>query len=277
MGERCVVLFSDYNFIHKALNNIYELRTIGKYTDTIVLVTDNNTIDKINNDEKFYASIRNYSITIKVFDNIDLTHILDKINQKPFTDSIDHRELTKTFQWHKIHIFDVYFKQWKYIFYLDVGMHIYNPIEPFWEIIKTYSDCLIAHSDTYPLFKNNYKNQFNKDSYPEVYKELENLVDLDTDNFQSGILLFSSNLIQENTKNDLIYYSNKFHISKTNEQGIMNMYFNGINKIWKPLPVFWNGTYTYDYCARNGLQNSDYIMTKYLPSNFSHLVRPDGV
>jgi hypothetical protein len=264
MEDNCVVLVSNFAYFDKTFKTIQELRTIGNYNDTIVLITDNNSILESNNNSFFYDFIQNFFVTLKIFENIDLTNILDKIKKRPFKQTIDGRELTKTFQWHKIHLFDIYFKQWKNIFYIDSGMNIYKPIDPFWEILKEYdNNVFIAHSDTYPLFENNYKDQFDRESYPDLFKELETFIDLSCDNFQSGILLFNTNIIKENTKIDLIKYANKFHISTTNEQGIMNIYFNGIHKLWKPLPVYWNNTFTYDYWNRDNYNPNDYIMTKY--------------
>jgi len=264
MEDNCVVLVSNFAYFYRTFKTIQELRTIGNYSDTVVLITDNNSILELTNNSLFYDFIKKYFVTLKTFENIDLTNILDKIKKKPFKQSIDGRELTKTFQWHKIHLFDIYFKQWKNIFYMDSGMNIYKPIDPFWEILNEYgNDVLLAHSDTYPMFKNNYKDQFDIESYPDIFKELENLIDLTCDNFQSTILLFNSNIIQKNTKNDLICLSNKFHISRTNEQGIMNIYFNGIYKLWEPLPVYWKKGFTYDFCNRDNYNPNDYIMTKY--------------
>ena len=263
MGEHCVVLVANSNYFQKAFTTIYNLRTVGIYSGTIVLITDESSLLE-NNDPNFYNVADSLSITIKTFENIDLSYVLRKINEKPFLQSIDRRELTKTFQWHKLHIFDTYFKQWKHILYIDSGMNIYKDIETFWDIVKNYSDdVLLAHSDTYPEFKNNYKNQFEQLSYPETFQELENLVDLSCDNFQTTMLLFNSDIITTSTKADLIFYTNKFPISKTNEQGIMNIYFNGVFKIWKPLPTYWNNMFTYDFWNRGTFQPSEYIMTKY--------------
>jgi hypothetical protein len=262
MYDRCVVLVSDYNYYQKTTETVQKLRTLGNYTDTVVLITDQASFDKVN--LSFNDLLNELSITIKIFDPIDLTYILDMIKKRPFTNSIDGRELNKTIQWNKIHMFDVYFKQWKYIFYIDAGMNIYKPIEPFWDIIKQYgNDVLIAHSDTYPLFKNNFRDQYETQTYPEIFNELEKLADLSSDNFQSTIMLFHSDIINENTKKELINYANKFPISRTNEQGIMNLYFNGIHKLWEPMPVYWNGKYTYDFWNRNNLKPEDYIMLKY--------------
>jgi len=259
--DHCVVIIANLKYFQNAIKTIYDLRTFGSYNDDIVIITDEDSIK--NRTDDFQNCMDDCFVTVKTFDNIDLSNILDKIKQRPFRQSIDGRELEKTFQWHKIHVFDVFFKQWKYILYLDSGMNISKPISPFWEIVKQYDHKFIAHSDTYPLFKNNYKDQFDSQSYPEIFKELENLVDLTCDNFQTTMMLFNSEIINENVKNDLIAYANKFHISRTNEQGIFNIYFNGINKLWQPLPVYWGETFTYDFWNRDGYNFTDYIMTKY--------------
>ena len=268
MGERCIVLVANSNYFQKAFTTIYGLRTIGNYSGSIVLITDENTIhqmfSKESPDPDFHNMVKSLSITIKTFENINLSYILEKIGGKPFKQTLDCRELTKTFQWHKLHIFDTFFKQWKNILYIDAGMNIFKEVEPFWDIIDNYgNDVLLAHSDTYPEFKNNYKNQFEQLSFPEIFLELENLVDLSRDNFQTTMLLFNSDIIKESTKTDLILYMNKFPISKTNEQGIMNIYFNGILKIWEPLPTYWGNTFTYDFWNRGTIRPTEYIITKY--------------
>ena len=264
ISSRCVVLVSNDTYFQKAIQTISQLRTVGNYYQTIVLVTDENSLNILEKQSDFQAYLTQYSITIKTFENIDLTYILEKIRQETFNESNrGQRELTKTFQWHKIHVFDTYFKQWKNIFYLDAGMSIYNPIDPFWEILQENEGVLLAHSDTYPEKNTNYGGQFKTKSYPEIFQQLKEEIDLSGDHFQSGILLFHSEIIHDNTKNDIINYSNKYPISRTNEQAIMNVYFNGIHKMWKPMPTFWKKTYTYDFMNRDNLQLNEYIITRY--------------
>ena len=105
MGERCIVLVSNSNYFQKAFTTIYMLRTIGNYSGSIVLITDDNSILH-NSDHNMVESL---SITIKTFENIDLSYVLGKINDTPFKQTLDRRELTKTFQWHKLHIFDTFY------------------------------------------------------------------------------------------------------------------------------------------------------------------------
>jgi hypothetical protein len=67
-------------------------------------------------------------------------------------------------------------------------------------------------------------------------------------------MLFDTNIILDNTFNDLINLMNKYPISKTNEQAIMNLYFNAEKNVWKQIPLGY-----YDYMRR---ENYNYILTK---------------
>ena len=265
MSTKCVVLVVNDAYFQKAIYTIHQLRTTGQYVETVVLITDESSYLNIMRHQDVLSQLQ---IQIKVFEDMDLTYIMEKIRNE--TTDIESnrgkREITKTFQWHKIHVFDVFFKQWQMIFYLDAGIQIYNPIEPFWEILN--DKCLIAHSDTYPETTYNYSGQFKQKSYPDIFQQLTQEIDLSGDHFQSTILLFHSDIICDKTKNDLIFYANKYPISRTNEQAIMNVYFNGIHQLWKPLPPIWKKKYTYDFMNRGELRLEDYIMTKYDRRNF---------
>ena len=293
MSTKCVVLVLNDAYFQKAVHTIYQLRTVGQYVQTIVLITDESSYPNIMKHQDVLSQLQ---IQVQVFENMDLTYITEKIRNenslRPVTErSISHvgessyamcrntvnesnrgkREITKIFQWHKIHVFDVFFKQWEMIFYLDAGIQIYNPIEPFWEILTEYSQdkkYLIAHSDNYPEINYNYSGQFKTQSYPDIFQQLTQEIDLSGDHFQSTILLFHSDIIRDETKNDLIFYANKYPISRTNEQAIMNIYFNGIHQLWKPLPPVWKKKYTYDFMNRGELCLENYIMTKYDRRNF---------
>lgn len=247
MSDNCVILMCDNPYLDKAKNTIQQLRDIGKYNDDIVLLVGDDLQDLVID-----------NVIVKYFPNIDRSYIVEILRNKPISDG---REINKVFQWHKIHIFDKYFKQWKKCLYIDSGMHIFNPID---KIINL--DCenkLIAHSDAYPTFEWKLKVQFDSKQFPELYNELYSKYDLEIDYFQSGILLYDTNIIEENTKNNLLELSNKYINSRTNEQGIMNIYFNCIKKIWQPIIIKDEDYYYYDYWERNNLNCSNYIMLKY--------------
>lgn len=249
MSDNCVILMCNKPYLDKAKNTIDQIRNIGKYKDDIVLL--------IGNDLKNENIIID-NVIIKYFLDIDRSDIIEILKIKPISDG---REFNKIFQWHKIHIFDVYFKKWKKCLYIDAGMHIFNPIEKILNL-----DCfnnLVAHSDSYPTYEWKLKNQFDFKQFPELYNELYSKYDLEIDYFQSGILLYDTNIIDANTKDNLLELSNKYINSRTNEQGILNLYFNCIKKIWTPMKIKDDETYYYDYWERNNLKYSNYIMLKY--------------
>jgi hypothetical protein len=261
-GRHVIVLMSDAKYASKTIDTIRQIRSNGKYTGDIVLLTEESNVSL------FQKESGDLLFIIKPFDMIDVSHILEKIKKRPFTNS-DQRELNKTFQWFKIHVFDTYFKQWDNVLYVDAGMHIYKDMSLFFEMIRKYKQksatpAFIAHSDAYPKYEWKLYSQFDKYSYPNVYSALEKHIKLDTDYFQTGMMLFDTALIRESTKQELIDLMNKYYISKTNEQGIMNIYFNGIHSFWKPMPVQYKNTWTYDYTNRDGKSPTDYCMIKYV-------------
>lgn len=250
MSDNCIILMCNKPYLNKVINTINQIRTIGKYFDDVVLLIGDDL-----KDEKIFLD---KNVIIKYFPDFNRDNIINILKNKPISDG---REIIKVFQWHKMHIFDAYFKQWKKCLYIDAGMYIFNPID---KIINL--DCtnkIIAHSDAYPTYEWKLKVQFDSIQFPELYKELTSNYNLDIDYFQSGILLYDTDIIEENTKNDIIELSNKYINSRTNEQGIMNIYFNCIKNVWLPIKIKDDEIYYYDYWERNNLKCTDYIMLKY--------------
>ena len=102
MSEKCVILMCNSPYLDKTKNTILQLRTIGEYKDDIVLLVG----DDLKN-----LSMDN--VIVKYFPNIDRSDIIEILKNKPV--SLDGREFSKSFQWHKIHIFDLYFNSLKKI------------------------------------------------------------------------------------------------------------------------------------------------------------------
>jgi len=250
MSDVCIILMTNKGYLEKAKITINQIRKVGNYKDDVVLLIG----DDLKNEK---IDIEN--VIVKYFPNFDRSNIIEFLKKKPLDG--DGREITKVFQWHKIHCFDVYFKQWKKCFYIDVGMQIYKSIDKILNL--DCDDKLLAHSDSYPMYEWKLKNQFDNKQFPDLYNELYNNYNLEIDYFQSTILLYDTNIIEENTKNNLIELSNKYINSKTNEQGIMNIYFNCIIKIWESIKLKDNNTYYYDFMERENLKWYNYIMLKY--------------
>lgn len=240
---------------------IEELRTVGQYKDDIVLMYGDDMIEIFESAPvtDFKNQLTKFDVGLKYFPTIDRTKFTDMFKIKPFVEG-DKREITKTFQFHKFHLFNEYFKKWDKIFYIDVGMYIFKPIDKMLNI-----DCknkLLAHSDAYPYYKTKLNSQFESKAYPEIYQKLKSNYKLNIDFFQSGILMFDTNIIKSNTFDELIKLSEEYFISKTNEQGILNLYFNSKLKIWTQIQIKDDETYYYDMWERPKHKKNDYIMLK---------------
>lgn len=249
--KKCVILVTNKPYVDKCISTVNQLLNIGKYNDDIVILIGDDLID-------YNFSFNNEKIIIKHFPEIDRSGVLSLLTNKPIGDG---RVFTKQFQWHKVHCFDVYFKQWDVCFYIDSGMYIFNEINSFFEL--DWKNSLLAHSDSYPQYEWTLNIQFDSNYFNDLYSELNNTYNMNIDYFQSGILLYDTNIINNETKNDIIKLSEKFINSVTNEQGIMNLYFNVIKNIWKQVDIKIGEKYGYDYWERDHNHHTNYLMLKY--------------
>lgn len=247
----CVVFVSNKKYFNKFLETCKQLITNGKYCGNICLVIgdDLNNSNLLNND--FFQK---NGIIVKYFPDIQFPDNFHSINKSINSDG---RHITKTFQWHKLYLFDVFFKQWNYIFYIDCGMKIYSDISPIINI--KCEKTLLAHSDAYPTYEWKLHNQFDK-SNNDYFTNLSNSYNLNIDYFQTTIMLYDTNIINNDTFNNLFNLSVKYPICRTNEQGIIALYFTSIEPYFKQIQTHNENTHFYDYLSRN--KNYKYIMLK---------------
>lgn len=251
MKDICVVFISNYNYIKKFIFTVDQLLTNGKYKNDIVLLIGND----LYNTEIIEKIIITYpSLIIKYYQDIIFDDKFYEINNRVKS---DERNITKRFQWHKIYLFDIFFKKWEYILYIDCGMKIFYDIE--YIIKEKEKNKLIAHYDAYPKFEWKLRDQF--DSTLEKFIELNNEFNLNIDYFQTTMMLYDTEIIKKDTFNNLYNLAKRFPISKTNEQGIIALYFTNIDNKYKPLRIN-NELYNlYDFIKRD--INKEYIMIKY--------------
>jgi hypothetical protein len=248
----CVVFLCNKAYFNKFIYTCNQLITHGKYNGNICLVVG----DDLNNDELLnHDFIKNNNITIKYFPNISFPTDFFIVNNNIKTDG---RNLTKKFQWHKLHLFNTFFKKWNYIFYIDCGMSIFSDISPI--INEVAENTLLAHSDAYPTYEWKLHDQFDKTN-TEFFTKLNNTYDLNIDYFQTGIMLYDTKIIQNDTYDNLLKLSIEYPISKTNEQGIMALYFTNIQPLFKQIKTHNEFIYFYDFMPRNN--KNKYIMLKY--------------
>ena len=249
--EVCVVFVCDKAYFNKFISSCNQLITNGKYNGNICLVVG----DDLHNDELLNCDIiKNNNIIIKYFPNIYFPNNFLEINNEINTDG---RNKTKKFQWHKLHLFNVFFKKWNYIFYLDCGINIFSNISPI--INEITENTLLAHSDAYPTYEWKLHTQFDKNN-TEYFTKLNNTYNLNIDYFQTTIMLYDTKIIKNDTYDNLLNLTYEYPISRTNEQGIIALYFTNIQPLFKQIKLHNESIYFYDFLSRNN--NNKYIMLK---------------
>ena len=190
----CCVFLCNKMYFNKFIYTCNQLITKGKYKEQICLVVG----DDLNNNKLLnHDIIKNNNIIIKYFPDIQFPENFYKINN---TINTDGRNKTKKFQWHKLHLFNTFFKQWDYVFYLDCGITIFSDVSPI--INQIAENTLLAHSDAYPTFKWKLHDQFDRNN--KLFKKLNNTYNLNIDYFQTTIMIYDTKIIENDTYNNLL-------------------------------------------------------------------------
>ena len=251
MDKYCVVFVCNKNYFDKFVNTCNQLITKGKYKGNICLVIGSD----LQGDKVLECDfIRNNNIIIQYFPNIYFTKEFLEVNNKI---NCGGSNITKRFQWHKLNLFNVFFKKWNYILYLDCGINIFDDISPILE--DATNNTLLAHSDSYPTYEWKLNNQFDK-SIADYFSKLNNKYDLNIDYFQTTIMLYDTNIIESDTYDNLLNLSQEYPISRTNDQGIIALYFTNIKPLFKQIKIRNEYTHFYDYLRRS--KENKYIMVK---------------
>jgi len=247
----CIVFVCNKAYFDKFNYTCNQLVFNGKYDGPICLVIG----DDLYNDPLLVSPlIHDNNIIVKYFPTITFSDAFLEINTKIVSDG---RNITKPFQWHKLHLFSTFFKQWEYIFYLDCGMTIYRDISPILDEVTEHT--LLAHSDAYPTYEWKLHTQFCKRN-EGIYRKLATTYNVNIDYFQTGILLFHTEIVTDTTFSELLTLAQEYPISNTNEQGILALYFTNIKPLFKQIKTHNEYTYFYDSISRN--HRNKYIMVK---------------
>ena len=247
----CVVMLCNKAYFDKFIETCRQLLTVGAYTGPICLVIGDDLLDNpCLQDELIVQN----SICIKHFPDIPFTdEFIEAVHDIPR----DRHWFKKIFQYHKLYLFDPYFKQWEYIFYIDCGIHIHSDIRPI--LNERLPNRLLAHSDAYPSYERTLATNFTKDN-PELFDRLHRAYNLNIDYFQTTIMLYDTNICNDVVVKQLIALAEEYPISITNDQGIIALYFTNIEPVFTQIKIRNGTTYLYDYLPRN--PDNTYIMTK---------------
>lgn len=249
----CTVLLTNNAFFEKML---YTLQGILKndYKGDICLVIGN---DLQNSEKLNHPLLVSNNVYIKYFPDIifsdDFLNTFNNLNRPPHWKQ-------KIFQYHKFYLFDTFFKQWDFIFYLDSGITVFDSIRPILNTAKCNK--FLAHSDAYPDYLWKLNSQFVDNN--ETFDKLKLKYNLNIDYPQTTIMLYDTNIIKENTVKNLLLLAEEYKISKTNDQGIIALYFTLIEKRWEQIQLGDNSVWYYDYLLRPNKSSKRHILLKAL-------------
>ena len=246
MNNTTVVIVTDQAYFWKAKVTINDLRTVGQWIGSIVLI-----ILDFDLDEEY---INSNNIIPKKFDHIDKTHLIKEIGPNGFPDS-DKRELYKLNQWEKLHVFDEYFLQWERVIFLDAGLRVLDDIKYILEL--DYKNKILAPIDGKQLVvdpNSIFKHQLDH-SIPDKIDLIK--TDFGENIFEQHHMLncmwvYDTNILKICNKQQLIWAMNKYPVCRTNEMGIMNLLFHFKYGLWEKFPpLASNGKYLFEWCELN--------------------------
>lgn len=250
-------LVSDIAYWEKAKKTIIDLRSKGNWQGPIVLIT----IDfNLNTNFKDF-----YNITEVKFPQIDKTALLERIGENGFSNS-DKRELTKTNQWEKLHIFDNYFKCWQRVVFLDAGLRVLDDVS--YLLSLDYKNKILAPIDGKTSDYNWFETQLSFDNPDYIKSLVAQFGDtiLTSEFMLNCIWIYDTSILDLCDKNQLIEAMNSYPFCRTNEMGIMNILFHFKYHLWEPFPIkASNNKYLFDWCELNnpGTHWKDYCYIKY--------------
>lgn len=239
------VTLCDEAYLHKAIQTIKDIRGVGQWTGDLVLITVGFTLPE--------DIQKKYSITTTSFLPIQTDSLLAHFRANPFTEpTCDGREFKKCTQWEKLHVFDSFFCQWERIVFIDAGLRLLDGVDNFLSL--EWRGHFLAPDDTWNDPSKTFRCQL------EIPKNEEHLQVLDSNYgnildqkyFLNCIFLFDTSLLTNTSKEEMVMIMNTFPIWRTNEMGVMNIFFTFYLKVWTPFPTFAkNGKYLFDWCEYN--------------------------
>ncbi len=250
----CVV--GDFQFLRKYFKKfVNNVREEGQYEGDVVVITSKLT-------PVFLFRLLNFkNIYFLKFKKIKFDKKTDETLKNLDTGVEPNRHINKNFQWNKLHLFDNDLKKWDFIFYIDINMTIHKNMNSLFKLKPINK--IFANEDSSSHEEWTLGGQF--DNTNPIYKDLDGNYDLKIKNyFQSGILYFDTNIIEISTKSNILELVTKYPISKTNEQGILNIYFLYIKKLYEVMPQKVDGLTTYSYWKKN----DSVIITKQLTDQY---------
>lgn len=254
-------LLCDSGFFEKAMYTIRGARDAGKWKDDIILLTD------FQPSKQQKELLYDYNVQYKFTPPLTLTN-----HHRMWENHKDHPDY-KYIHGHdilfqKLRFFDTFFKKWDVVFYLDASATVYGDLNRF----KTACEpkgCIYAHSDAYPTYKWTLERQFALDFLTEEEKisflhrfKIFDENGFGRDYFQGTMFIYDTKILTDTMMNELFDLVEKYPICLRCEQGILNLYFNGLHSLWRQIPLADDKGYLYDFLRRYNHKKTDFVVLK---------------
>ena len=259
MSENAVAVVGNFKFLYKYFSKFLNNLTVnGKYSGDLLVITSRFNPTFLISDIR-----KNKNIRVIRLKSIRFPRKVRKDYLSLDTGDQPNRFKTKNFQWFKLNLFNPELKKWKNILYLDINLTIHHDINGIFNIKP--KNCMYAKADGYPNYIQPLSSQFDC-SHP-LYDELKNNFNLDDlKYFQTGLMYFDTSIIQNQTLDDILKVAIRFPLSKTNEQGILNLFFQSNDEyIYNELPEFLDNQIIYYYWM---VRNKKILITKQLVEQY---------
>lgn len=258
-----IVTLTDRNYYSKTRQTIIDIRTKGKWTRDVVIISIDFDIPA--------DFLESFNVAEFKASHINTDYLLEQYKKCPIRATCDNREYAKLTQWDKFYVFSEFFKSWNKVIFVDAGLRVLDAISNLLELDCT--GAIMAPDDSAP-----YDNEkrfgaiIETDKNTEVVEHLFEEYSPDILNeryFLNCIWMYDTALLESVTFNDLVDAMNKYPICRCNEMTIMNLIFTFKHKVWKPFPdytVSGKRLFTWTENDRNydrGLKWSDYCFIKY--------------
>jgi hypothetical protein len=263
------VLVSCPAYLHKAKRTICDLRSAGQWHGDVVLINVGQAV--INP-----TFLDFYKITEKQFPEISEKRILvgDVLNNNPFIDTIDGREISLPNQWEKLHVMDPYFKKWERVVFMDAGMRVLHNVH---ESILTldYKWKFLAPDDggNFSVLPNPNKlfesqiSRGDRKTMEALKTDFPKIKELKETYFLNCMWVYDTSILDVCNKEEMVEGMLKYPVCKTNEMALMNLFLHFKYGLWERFPKYApNGKILFDWCESNNPEPSnwrDYCFLKY--------------
>ena len=246
---------------HRARQTVKDLRTRGAWDGDVVLVAVDFTPPA-----EFLTEFRVEAVSFPCF---DVSAYVAKIREKPFSHPTDDgRELTKTVQWEKLHLFEPWFgERWERVVYLDAGLRVLASVEAL--LALPWRGRFLAPDDTQGK-THRFDVALEMKNWPAAIERLQTHhgVVLSSRYFLNCMWVYDTSLrIPLSQFLEML----EFPVWKHNEMGAMNVVLHFKHHLWYALPPMvesgpLTGKYLFDWCELNRSRSahwSEYCFLKY--------------